>query len=58
MDVDLKVHGIEGLRVMDASVLPVSIAAHLQVPLYALAEQAADIMLERNVYTVFDDVKV
>jgi choline dehydrogenase-like flavoprotein len=49
VDVDLKVHGIEGLRVVDASVLPVSIAAHLQVPLYALAEQAADIMLERNV---------
>ncbi len=45
VDGDLKVRGIRGLRVVDASVLPVSIAAHLQVPLYALAEQAADIIL-------------
>jgi choline dehydrogenase-like flavoprotein len=44
-DSDLKVVGIEGLRVVDASVLPVPLACHLQVPLYALAEQAADIIL-------------
>lgn len=42
---DLKVVGIEGLRVVDASVLPVPIAGHYQIPLYALAEQAADIIL-------------
>jgi choline dehydrogenase-like flavoprotein len=42
VDGSLKVIGIEGLRVVDASVLPVPNSAHLQVPLYALAEQAAD----------------
>lgn len=45
VDSNLKVLGIDGLRVVDASVLPVPIAAHYQVPLYALAEQAAEIIL-------------
>jgi len=36
------------LRVVDASVLPVSIAAHFQVCIYALAEQAADIILDAH----------
>lgn len=45
VDTDLCVKGVKGLRVVDASVLPVSIAAHYQVCLYALAEHAADIVL-------------
>jgi choline dehydrogenase-like flavoprotein len=45
VDSDLRVYGIKDLRVVDASVLPVSIAGHYQVPIYALAEQAADIIL-------------
>jgi len=44
VDTDLKVYGIGGLRVVDASILPVAICAHYQVPVYALAEQAADII--------------
>jgi choline dehydrogenase-like flavoprotein len=36
------------LRVVDASVLLVSIAAHFQVCIYALAEQAADIILDAH----------
>ena len=42
---DLKVVGIEGLRVVDVSVSPVPIAGHYHVPLYALAEPAADSIL-------------
>ena len=45
VDLEMKVIGIDGLRVVDANVLPVLIAGHYQVPLYALAEQAADIIL-------------
>lgn len=45
VDSELRVNGFEGLRVVDASVLPVPIAGHYQVPLYALAEQAADLIL-------------
>ncbi|KAF5520775.1 Oxygen-dependent choline dehydrogenase [Colletotrichum aenigma] len=44
VDSNLKVKGVKGLRVVDASVLPVPIAAHLMAPLYAMAEQAASII--------------
>lgn len=42
---NLKVVGVGGLRVVDASVLPVPIGGHTQATLYALAEQAAEIIL-------------
>ena len=45
VDVDLKVYNVKGLRIVDASVIPVSIAGHYQVATYATAEQAADIIL-------------
>lgn len=44
VDSDLKVIGVEQLRVVDASVLPVVITGHLQIPVYAMAEQAAVII--------------
>ena len=44
VDTDLRVFGVRGLRVVDASVLPCPIGAHYQVVTYALAEQAAEII--------------
>ncbi|KAF5564774.1 alcohol oxidase [Fusarium phyllophilum] len=44
VDTEFRVTGVEGLRVLDASVFPVPLSAHLQAPLYALSEQAAAII--------------
>lgn len=48
VDGDLRVFGVKGLRVIDASVLPVPIAAHYQSCIYALGEKAADIILSNE----------
>lgn len=44
VDTGFRVYGVKGLRVVDASVFPVPLSAHIQAPLYALAEQAAAII--------------
>ena len=45
VDTEFRVKGVKGLRVVDASVIPVPLSAHYQVPVFALAEQAVDIIL-------------
>jgi choline dehydrogenase-like flavoprotein len=41
VDTDLRVHGISGLRVADASVMPAPISAYTNATVYAIAERAA-----------------
>ncbi|KAF9237031.1 alcohol oxidase [Melanogaster broomeanus] len=45
VDSDCKVYGVQGLRVIDASVFPIPISANTQAPVYALAEKIADAIL-------------
>ncbi|KIW85067.1 hypothetical protein Z517_00455 [Fonsecaea pedrosoi CBS 271.37] len=48
VDTQLRVKGIDGLRVVDASVIPIPIGAHLQAATYAIAAQAADMITQEN----------
>lgn len=50
VDSQCRVIGVKKLRVRDASVLPVSLAAHYQAPMYALGEAIADAILTDNWY--------
>ncbi|KAF9061419.1 aryl-alcohol-oxidase from pleurotus Eryingii [Rhodocollybia butyracea] len=44
VDPDLLVKGLRGLRIVDASIFPRLPAAHTQVPVYIVAERAADLI--------------
>jgi choline dehydrogenase-like flavoprotein len=45
---DLMVYGTQRLSVVDASIVPLVPATHLQATMYAVAEKAADIIKARN----------
>jgi len=44
VDGELRVHGIEGLRVIDASVMPRIVSANTHAPTVMIAERAADLI--------------
>jgi choline dehydrogenase len=46
VDNRLNVHGIERIRVIDASVMPKLVAAHTCAPTVMIAERAADFIKE------------
>ncbi|KAF9444131.1 GMC oxidoreductase [Macrolepiota fuliginosa MF-IS2] len=47
VDPDLLVKHVSGLRIVDASVLPYIPCAHAQVPVYVVAERAADMIMRK-----------
>lgn len=46
VDERLRVCGVRGLRVIDASIMPLQVGAHIQATVYAIAEKGATMIRE------------
>ena len=55
---ELRVRGVNGLRVADTSVIPLLNQGHTQMPAYAIGEKAADLIKGASLRLGVEGVKI
>lgn len=56
VDPELRVHGVDGLRIVDASIFPMAVAGHTSSSVYAVAEKVSmivNLVGSRGIYLLF-----